>query len=58
MDKKTPDEWSALLGVTVLDPDGWRRDRRPWSEPLTRAEFQTRAFESTVRVEGDRWPFL
>lgn len=52
-EKKTPDEWSALDGVTVMDPDGWRfpsrfgdpsREYGPqdWGVPITRQEWEDR----------------
>lgn len=46
-----PDEWSALLGVTVLDPDGWDRTSfaESWAEPITLDEFIRRAQVSTCR---------
>lgn len=47
------DEWCALLGVTVLDPDGWDRSGQQafeasWAEPITEAEFRARVATSTV----------
>lgn len=52
---KTPDEWCADLGVTVLDPDGWRTrvdeyPPRPWTDLISRAEFDARFSVSTVRL--------
>lgn len=51
---RTPDEWQKMLGVKVLDPDGW--DRRnleeSWSEPISEDEFRIRAsMSTTARVE-------
>lgn len=49
-DLKTPDEWSRLEGVEVMDPDGWRgRNGRPWTDPITLAEFKNRLITSTLR---------
>lgn len=45
--RRTADEWCALKGVYVHDPDGWRRDGCPWDRPLTEAEFDERAAMST-----------
>jgi len=43
---RTPSEWSALDGVTVMDPDGWRGCRdlpaKSWDEPIDRAEWEQR----------------
>ena len=44
----TPDEWSKRLGIQVMDPDGWRRDGKPWGEPVSEAEFRSRAAWSSV----------
>ena len=50
-DLKTPDAWLAELhpGTQVLDPDGWRgKNGRPWSDPITRDEFQHRFALCTI----------
>lgn len=54
-DRHDADEWCALLGVQVLDPDGWDRTNlnTSWSEPITRDEFLERAARSTIQVLGD-----
>lgn len=56
---KTPDQWCAAYGVTVLDPDGWRgaRDAKPWAEPVTVAEFFRRAVlgNSTCDLVNPAW---
>lgn len=50
---KSAADWSAETGVSVIDPDGWRRiipgglQPRPWSDPITREEFAVRANMST-----------
>lgn len=66
----TPDEWSVVDGVTVMDPDGWRfRVRvsesedylpRPWGDRITRQEWDARVgVSSTSRkrrsTEVQRW---
>lgn len=43
----TPDSWCKRLGIHVLDPDGWRRDGKPWDEAVSEAEFRRRATWST-----------
>lgn len=49
-DLKTPDEWCRIEGVEVMDPDGWRgRDGRPWTDPITLAEFKNRLIICTMR---------
>lgn len=47
-DRKTADEWCQLLGVKIIDPDGWREDCAAWGALLTEAEFHQRAARSTV----------
>lgn len=48
---RTPAEWSALDGVTVMDPDGWRGSRtlpaKSWNEPIDRGEWEQRLSVST-----------
>lgn len=56
LELKTPNTWCRELGITVLDPDGWRGyDYRPWGDPITREEFERRAAVSTCnhRVRPD-----
>lgn len=53
-EKRTPDEWCRILGVTILDPDGWRQDGKSWDEPITRPEFMRRMQVSTIE-ESDAW---
>ncbi len=53
---RTPAEWSALDGVTVMDPDGWRGNRvltpKSWEEPINRAEWDERMSLSTYVIDG------
>lgn len=46
---KRPEEWEPIVGVQIVDPDGWRKDGKPFDEPITRREFEERAAPSTVR---------
>lgn len=46
---KTPEEWEREYDVVVLDADGWRRDGKPFEEPIDHDEFMSRACASTVR---------
>jgi len=47
--RRTPEEWCAAYGLTVLDPDGWRMPSAPaWTDPVGLAEFYHRAIESTT----------
>lgn len=42
-------DWSAKLGVLVIDPDGWDRKNfdTSWREEITENEFRTRLQKST-----------
>lgn len=58
---KTPHEWCEQYKVMVLDSDGWVVSIRgfggpkPWSEPITLAEFQRRAALSTANHGVPGW---
>ncbi len=49
-EKKTPDTWCDQYGLEVRDPDGWRRDHTPWTEPITLPEFWRRYAGSTAKI--------
>jgi hypothetical protein len=50
---KTPDEWCAILGARILDADGWRgAGGRPWSDPISREEFDLRLIVCTIDGYG------
>lgn len=46
-----PDDWCHVLGVIMYDPDGWRRDGKDFSEPVSLREFVTRVFSCSVGAE-------
>jgi len=47
--KKTPKEWCAELGLTIVSPDGWRTSTAPsMDKPISLDEFRTRAYYSTI----------
>ena len=46
--KKKPSDWATELGVTILDPDGWRQERVSFEEPCTKEEFDRRMMVSTI----------
>ena len=54
-----PEGWSAVLGVIVCDPDGWRGPAqgygpKDWRDPIGIAEFVARCMPSTMAHEdGD-----
>lgn len=47
----TPEEWCAVTGVRIMDPDGWRGpEGRPWDDRIDKTEFQLRASVSTTNA--------
>lgn len=46
--KHLPTTWCKILGIKILDPDGWREDNKSWKAPLTEAEFRVRMNKSTL----------
>jgi len=62
--KLTSTVWCAVLGVEVIDPDGWNRKnlQSSWDEEITFGVFMDRYENSTVRdlqnksgLPGNRW---
>lgn len=43
----TPQKWATLLGVTIIDADGWDRDN--YKTPLGLTEFIERVSRCTIR---------
>ena len=46
-----PPDWCAILGVRVIDSDGWRQDEKSFDEPIELAEFVRRCWPSTLGFE-------
>lgn len=56
---RTPEEWSEIFNVIILDPDGWRGSQyKDWNEPLTREEFSERLWVSTISGGDPDRPML
>ncbi|PBC38518.1 hypothetical protein CJ179_38635 [Rhodococcus sp. ACS1] len=50
---RTPTEWSYRLGITILDPDGWRgKDGRNYLDPIDEDEYFRRMSVSTTYKQG------
>lgn len=54
-DRRTPDHWCTVTGVTVLDPAGWRQNvdgfhHHTWADPITRTEFDARCALSECQL--------
>jgi len=52
---RTPEEWSRLEDVLILDPDGWRTPGQSWDEPVTLAEFRARLSLCTAMSPRPEW---
>ncbi len=52
---KDSDEWCDLMGLKVIDPDGWDRGNfeKSWSEKTSFDEFMRRYNESTSFTDHD-----
>lgn len=55
---RTPEQWEALVGYRIYDPDGWRGTSssdlpsKDWHEPIDFDEFQARmALSTTTKYE-------
>jgi hypothetical protein len=50
--KKPADEWAKQDGILVIDDDGWRDGaplgKKSFNEPITREEYEQRAWVSTL----------
>ena len=52
MKKQPSEQWQEICHVTILDPDGWDRNKYLYSwhmEKITRAEWEKRMITSTVQ---------
>jgi len=47
-DRHLPRTWCNIKEIRIIDPDGWREDKKSWNSPLTENEFMSRAYKSTV----------
>lgn len=47
-DLRDAHQWEEELGITIMDPDGWRRDEKSLSERISRVEFMRRMRSSTL----------
>ena len=44
----TPEEWCDEFSVVIIDPDGWRRDKKPMTDKLDLMDFLDRWTGSTA----------
>lgn len=45
--KRTPAQWCRHFNTYVMDPDGWREDKKDWDEKIDQFEFLIRWWNST-----------
>lgn len=55
--KFNEEKWSKLLGITILDPDGWRNDNTPLEKKITLDDYLNRMSYSTIMLKNG-WIFL
>lgn len=46
--RHTPRVWCRIKRIKILDPDGWRNDKKSFNAPLTEDEFDRRMMLSTI----------
>ena len=46
--KKKPSDWAKDEGITIMDPDGWRVDKKSMDEEISYKEYRERVSQSTV----------
>jgi hypothetical protein len=53
-----PETWCELLGIHILDPDGWDRKNfaEDWAKPLLFADFADKCNHSTTDGRSLREP--
>ena len=59
LDLRTPEQWSKVKGIHIVDPDGWREEGSPsWETPITEREYLDRAAVSSLKMNvADQSPF-
>jgi len=50
---KSAYQWASDLQITILDPDGWRIDKKEMSDIISKEEFLRRAAMSTIICSGE-----
>ena len=46
--KKEPRIWAEEMGVSILDPDGWRKDQKSFDKSIGLLEFIDRLMHCTI----------
>lgn len=50
--KFNEERWSKLLGICVMDPDGWRNDNTPLEKKITLDDYFNRMTYSTIELKN------
>jgi hypothetical protein len=53
-----PEDWCDILGVRILDPDGWRQKKKDYTEFVSLHEFVELARPSTMSFEDGATDFF
>lgn len=53
-----PEDWCGILGVRILDPDGWRQKKKDYAEFVSLREFVELAQPSTMSFEDGAMDFF
>ena len=56
--KLTPEQWCAILGLRMIDPDGWNKYEEDYSVPVDLPGFYSRAASSTMGFEDGSTDFF
>lgn len=55
---KTPKEWQEETGITILDPDGWRKDKKSFDEPISEDDWNERMKWSTCMIPAKGYRYV
>ena len=50
--KLNEQKWSKILGITILDPDGWRNDNTPLEKKIIFDDYLNRMSYSTIMINS------
>jgi len=52
--RRSPQAWAALIGIEIIEPDGWHQDDKQLDIPISFSEFFLRTTNSTIRILTDQ----
>lgn len=53
-----PEAWCGILGMRILDPDGWRAKGKDYAEPVSLREFIELAQPCTMSFDDGAMDFF